>query len=74
MPFQPKGFIKTFITYNLSNDQVSQCDEGECPVSANFLFALVYLSFKPMLRKIIFKNTLRLTNSNKVSVPSKVLF
>ena len=51
-----------------------QCDEGKCPVGALFLFALSYITFRPMLRKILFKSSIRLTDSNKVSVPGKVLF
>ena len=43
-------------------------------MSANFFFALVYLSFRPLLRKIWFANQIRFTNTTKVSVPSKVLF
>lgn len=49
-------------------------EDGACPIGANFLFALVYLSLKPLLRKIFFRKSIRLANSDTVSVPSKVLF
>lgn len=72
VPFSPQGFIKNFITYNLSQDLL--VSQEECPVGACFLFALIYISIKPMLRKVIFNNAIRLTNSNRVSIPSRVLF
>jgi phosphatidylserine decarboxylase len=64
--------LNTFITYNLAIEQCTSTTE--CPIGANFLFALIYLSVKPLIRKVFFRKGIRLAHSNTVSVPSKVLF
>ena len=74
MPFSPRGFIKSFVTFNLGHNLLDSSDKVNCPVSAHFLFALVYLSFKPILRRVLFSTSLRITESNRAVVPSKVLF
>jgi len=65
--------IKRVVTFNLL-PEIRDVFFELCLVGANFLFALVFLTIKPLLRKVYFTNFSRISDNSGVAVPAKMLF
>jgi hypothetical protein len=73
LPFQPIGILRNFVTYKLDQDRAEELTL----ISAPFLFTLIFVSMKLVVRKVFFVNTIRMIPQGAldgVSLPSKVLF
>ena len=57
LPFQPFGILRDLATYKLNQDLV---EENVTLISAPFLFTLIFVSMKLIVRKVMFVNTIRM--------------